>query len=281
MDKDILSILKQAIKEDMGKGDVTTFLIIPQDKIIQAEIIFKQPGVICGLSLVKELFRFLDKDIKFKSKYKDGEKVKSGAKVAYIEGKARVILIAERVALNFISHLSGIATMTREFVEQACSSRVKIIDTRKTIPNLRQLQKYAVKCGGGYNHRFNLNEMVMIKDNHKVAMAGQKSLVDLIRQAKRKTKKIIEVEVENLKEYRQALLGNPNIIMLDNMKLSDIKKAVKIKSKNRRFSKIKLEVSGNVGLENIRKIAKAGVDMISVGSLTHSVRAIDVSLEIK
>lgn len=281
MDKDILSILKQAIKEDAGKSDVTTSSIMPKEKIIRAEIIFKQSGVVCGLSLAKEIFRLLDKDIKFKPSYRDGKKVKSGTKVAYVEGKARSILAAERVVLNFISHLSGIATVTREFVEQAYSSRAKITDTRKTIPNLRHLQKYAVKCGGGYNHRFNLSEMVMIKDNHKVAMARQKSLADLIHQAKRKTKKRIEVEVENLKEYRQALSAKPDIIMLDNMNLPDIKKAVKIKSQDPQFSKIKLEVSGNVGLEDIRRIAKAGVDMISVGSLTHSVRAIDVSLEIR
>jgi len=190
-------------------------------------------------------------------------------------------LSAERTALNFIAHLSGVATLTSEFVRLVKGTSAKIYDTRKTIPNLRNLQKYAVKIGGGYNHRINLNEMVMIKDNHKITMRCQRPLVDLIRQARVKTKKKLEVEVENLKEYYQVLLQKPDIIMLDNMRLSDIRKAARIKSANPQFRNIQLEVSGNMSLKSVRAIAKAGVDMISIGSLTHSVSAVDISLEIK
>jgi len=281
MDKNILSILKQALREDAARGDVTTLFIIPKEKIVRAQIVFKQSGVVCGLFVAKEIFCLLDKNIRLKPKYKDGAKVKSGTSVALVEGKARAILTGERTVLNFLSHLSGIATQTRQFVDRVYPFKARITDTRKTIPNLRKLQKYAIKCGGGYNHRFDLAEMVMIKDNHKISMAGQRTLADLVKRARANTRKMVEVEVENLKEYYQVLSEKPDIIMLDNMRLSDIRNAAKARLANREFKKIKLEVSGNVNLKGVREIAKTGVDMISVGGLTHSVRAIDVSLEIK
>lgn len=276
-----MTILRQALREDVGRVDITTQILVPRKERVGAAIVFKEPAIICGLDLAKNGFRLLDRNILFKTRYQDGDKVKANTKVASLEGRAQAILTAERVVLNFLSHLSGIATLTRKFVDQARPFKVKITDTRKTLPNLRHLQKYAVKCGGGYNHRFSLNEMVMIKDNHKKVRADKSNLTDLIREARKKTGKKIEIEVENLKEYRQALLAKPKIIMLDNMKLRDIKEAVRIKSANSRYRSIILEVSGNVNLKNVRKIAKTGVNMISVGSLTHSPRGIDVSLEIK
>jgi len=281
MDKQIVKILKQALAEDIGRGDVTTNILIPQDKKVRAVILFQESGVICGLEVVKNIFRILDRNISFMTRHKDGDKVKAGVRVATVYGKARAILSAERTALNFLSHLSGIATQTRSSVELTRPFKTKITDTRKTLPNLRLLQKYAVRCGGGYNHRFGLDQMVLIKDNHKEIRLRELGIVGLVKEARKSSgDKKIEIEVENLKEYIETLMARPDIIMLDNMKLSDIKKAVKLRTKDRRFKNIKLEVSGKVSLENIHQIAQAGADMISVGRLTHSPLAIDVSLEI-
>jgi nicotinate-nucleotide pyrophosphorylase (carboxylating) len=281
MDRQSLILLKQALREDIGKGDITTQKLIPEQEKAEAVIIFREPAIICGLDFARAGFRLLDRKMRFTTRYKDGDKVKAGTKVAFLKGRARAILTAERVVLNFLSHLSGIATLTGKFVDQARPFKAKITDTRKTLPNLRHLQKYAVKCGGGYNHRFNLNEMVMIKDNHKQIRAGKTGLAALINEARKKTGKKIDAEVDNLWEYRQALSARPEIIMLDNMKIGDMKKAVKIRSADPRYHSVALEVSGNVGLNNVRQIARSGVDMISVGSLTHSSKGVDVSLEIK
>lgn len=263
-------IIQQALKEDIGKGDITTDMLISPDLKIEAVIIAKEKGVIAGLAVAKEVFKAVDKKIIFKPNTKDAKMVFPSQAVAYIKGRARSILSAERTALNFLSHLSGIATLTGKFSDKVRPYKVKIFDTRKTLPGLRQLQKYAVRSGGGFNHRFSLDDMVLIKDNHIKAMQGCLSLPKVSKGCK------IEIEVNNLKEFKDALKIKPDIIMLDNMKLDDIKKAVKLKKGKKPI----LEVSGGINLKNVSAIARTGIDRISVGALTHSAPALDFSLEI-
>lgn len=282
--KHIKGLITQALREDIGYGDVTTRALIPRQLRVDAVIIAKQTGSIAGLDIAKAVFLQLDKDIKFKAFVQDGNKIKAGKKIARISGSARAILTAERTALNFLGHLSGIATLTRQFVNKVKPYKAKILDTRKTTPGLRVLEKYAVKCGGGHNHRMGLWDEVLIKENHIAVMSYElgvrslKKIIDSVRNKHGKKVKI-EIEVRNLKELKAALAGRPDIIMLDNMSLSIIKKAVKITNEFFKTPNL-LEVSGGVNLANVRRIAKTGVDRISIGSLTHSAPALDVSLEI-
>lgn len=276
-DKESLSLIRSALKEDIGRGDLTTDRFIPKDKIINAILLAKEPCVICGLGIVKTVFKIQDKNIKFKPLVKEGGFSKKGEIVARISGKAKGTLTAERVALNFFTHLSGIATKTRKYVAAVKLYKVKIMDTRKTIPGLRFLEKYAVRVGGGYNHRFKLDEMILVKDNHLKIIGGIGKLKRFGKRYK------AEIEVKNLSEFKAASRLNPDIIMLDNMSAGDIRKAVKIR--NNLFNKAhhkkpRLEASGRITLKNVRKIASTGVDMISVGALTHSVDSVDISLEI-
>lgn len=273
----VREVVINALKEDIGAGDITTDSLIPADKLIKACILAKEESVVCGLNIAKMSFKLRDKNIKFESLTRDGAFVKKDQKIAFISGKARGILAAERVALNFLAHLSGVSTQTRIFVNAARPYRVKILDTRKTTPGLRALEKYAVRIGGGFNHRFSLSEMVLIKDNHLNIIGGVGKL-DLLDRRYR-----VEIEVKNLKELKQALTLEPDIIMLDNMSLSDMHKAVNIRnsySLNPRNPAPKLEASGGITLKNIKEVSACGLDMISIGSLTHSVRAIDLSLEV-
>lgn len=275
------SIIKQALNEDIGRGDITTQILIPRNKKVKAIIFLREEAIVCGIEIAKQVFKALDRYLKLKSYYKDGDRVKAKKTIMEIQGRARAILTGERVALNFLSHLSGIATQTAKFVKKVKPYKVMILDTRKTLPGLRQLQKFAVSCGGGFNHRFGLWDMVLIKDNHKKAQEAKHKIPDLIKRVKQKARnKKIEIEVENLKEFKQALKAKPDIIMLDNMSLGQIKRAVKFLANNYKKTTIKLEVSGNVNLNNVRQIAKTGVDFISVGALTHSAGAIDISLKI-
>lgn len=270
------NLIKQALKEDIGYGDITTNALIPAKQQAKAFIVAKQAGVIAGLNVAKEVFAELDRKIKFKSFVKDGDKVAPGEKIAQISGSARAVLTGERVALNFLAHLSGIATLTRQFVDKAGQYKAEILDTRKTMPGMRLLEKYAVKCGKGSNHRIGLWDGILIKDNH-LAMLGKniKEAVSLVcRKSKHNIK--VEVEVENIKQLKDALAARADIILLDNMAISEIKKAVKLAASSR----VLLEVSGGVNLSNVRRIAKAGVDRISIGALTHSAKALDLSLEI-
>ena len=280
----VIHLVRSSLKEDIGKRDITTGLFIPKDKMAKAVILAKEDCVVCGMEIAKIVFKATDNKIKFKSSAADGQHIKKGKVMARIQGKARSILIAERTALNFLSHLCGIATLTRRFVQAIKPYRVKIMDTRKTIPNLRALQKYAVRIGGGINHRFKLDEMVLIKDNH-LKVIGDRLWVIGFKKIKNKipTKIKKEVEVKTLQEFKQALKIRADIIMLDNMKLSDIKKAVMIRnclSPNTYHPTPKLEASGGITLKNIKKVAATGVDMISVGVLTHSAKSIDISLEV-
>ena len=287
------------LKEDIGRRDLTTQLIIPKDKIIKAVLLAKEPCVVCGMASARLVFKAQDSKIKFYPKVSDGNLVKKGAILAGIEGRAGSILTAERVALNFLSLLSGVATQTRRFVEAVRPYKVKIMDTRKTIPGLRELEKYAVRVGGGYNHRMRLDEMVLIKDNHLKVInpkSDGKVTLRLLRPFGARNDKcgVFQryqipksirgaIEVKNLKEFKEALKLKPDIIMLDNMSIKMMEDAVSLRN---RLSTInyqpstKLEASGGISLKNVRKIAATGVEMISVGALTHSVKSIDMSLEV-
>lgn len=276
-DLEIIDIVKSSLKEDLGTKDITTELIIPKDKFVKAVLLAKEPCVVCGLGVAALVFKVQDKNTKFRPLVSDGDYVKKGKIIARIYGEARSILTAERVALNFLTLLSGISTTTKKFVEAVKPYKVKIMDTRKTFPNLRLLEKYAVRIGGGFNHRLSLDEMTMVKDNHLKVIGG----IDRLSGFSRKYK--VEIEVKNSREFKAALKLKPDIIMLDNTRIKDIQKAVKIRnslSPNTYQGTPKLEASGGINLKNIRKIASTGVDMVSIGELTHSVKSVDISLEI-
>ena len=267
----IKSTVKLALNEDLyPSGDITSGLI-NNDKIITIKLISNQNAIVGGLLFSKEAFSLIDSKIKFIIKKKDGSTVKKGSLVALIKGKAKNILIAERVALNFLSHISGIATKTNKFVKLA-GKKTKICCTRKTIPNLRVLQKYAVKLGGGTNHRFNLSDEYLIKDNH-IACSDLRSLV--LKAIKNKKGKKITVEVDTTKQLKSILGLKFNTVLLDNMNLKNLRDSVKIAKKY-----YQTEASGNVSLKTVRAIASTGVNRISIGSITHSAPAIDFKLEI-
>ena len=267
----IRNIVKLALNEDLyPSGDITSNLI-KNEKIIKAKIITNQNAIIGGLLFAKHAFLLVDKKIKFVAKKKDGSFVKRRSVIATIQGNAQNILIAERVALNFMSHISGIATKTNKFVKLA-GKKCKICCTRKTIPTLRVIQKYAVKLGGGINHRFNLSDEFLIKDNH-IASSDIKKIVTLA--IKNKKGKKITVEVDNLKQLKEIIGLKFNTVLFDNMNIKILKKGVKLAKKY-----YEIEASGNINLKSIKKIATTGVDRISVGSLTHSAQAIDLKIEI-
>ena len=267
----IKSTVKLALNEDLyPSGDITSSLI-KNDKVIIVKLISNQNAIVGGLLFSKEAFSLIDSKIKFIIKKKDGSRVKKGSLVALIKGKAKNILIAERVALNFLSHISGIATKTNEFVKLA-GKKTKICCTRKTIPNLRVIQKYAVKLGGGTNHRFNLSDEYLIKDNH-IASSDLRNLV--LKAIKNKKGKKITVEVDTIKQLKSILGLRFNTVLLDNMNIKNLKDSVKIAKKY-----YETEASGNVSLKTVKAIASTGVDRISVGSITHSAPAVDFKLEI-
>ncbi|WP_069650659.1 carboxylating nicotinate-nucleotide diphosphorylase [Caloranaerobacter ferrireducens] len=271
----IEDIIKNALIEDMNNGDITTDNLIGQDDISEAEIIAKEDGILAGIEIAEITFKLLDKDIQFYRLKEDGQFLRKGDVIAKIKGKTRAILSGERTALNFLQRLSGIATKTRKFVDKVEKYKVRVADTRKTTPGIRVLEKYAVKLGGGSNHRYNLSDAVMIKDNHIRAVGSIERAIKLMREKVSHTVKI-EVEVETIEEFKQALSAGADIIMLDNMSIEKMKEAVSINNK-----KAILEASGNVNIDNIEEVAKTGVDVISVGALTHSVKALDISLNIK
>ena len=267
----IKSTVKLALNEDLyPSGDITSALI-NNDKIVKVKLISNQNAVVAGLSFAKQTFSLIDNKIKFIIKKKDGSKIKKGSIVALVKGKAKNIFIAERVALNFLSHISGIATITNEFVRLA-GKNTKICCTRKTIPNLRVIQKYAVKLGGGTNHRFNLSDEYLIKDNH-IASSDLKTLV--IKAIKNKKGKKITVEVDTIVQLKSILGLKFNTVLLDNMNIKNLKNAVKIAKKF-----YETEASGNINLKTVKAIASTGVNRISVGSITHSATAVDFKLEI-
>jgi nicotinate-nucleotide pyrophosphorylase (carboxylating) len=269
------NIIKQALKEDIGKGDITTKLTVSPKLIATAQIIAKEIGILAGSDVVNKVFQALDPKVKVTFFIKEGKSFKKGSVLALVSGKTQLLHIGERTALNFLCRLSGIATLTRKFVDKVAGTKVKILDTRKTTPNLRILEKYAVKIGGGQNHRFGLYDMILIKDNH-IKTAGGITNAVIRAQKGNKSKLPIEVETKNLTEVKEALQLKVPMIMLDNMNLRQIRKAVKLAK-----SKAKLEVSGGVTLRNVRKFAETGVDFISIGALTHSAPIVDISMKIK
>ena len=267
----IRSTVKRALNEDLyPSGDITSSLV-KNNKIIKIKLLSNENAIVGGLLFAKQAFDLVDNKIKFKIKKKDGSNVKKGSLIATIEGNARNILIAERVALNFLSHISGIATKTNRFVKLA-RKKCKICCTRKTIPNIRVIQKYAVKLGGGTNHRFNLSDEFLIKDNH-IASSNIKNLVTLA--IKNKKGRKITVEVDNVKQLNEIMGLKFNTVLFDNMSVKNLKKGVKIAKKY-----YTTEASGNINLKTVKEVSKTGIDRISVGSITHSANAIDFKIEI-
>ena len=267
----IRNTVKRALNEDLyPSGDITSDLI-KDNKIINIKLLSNQNAIIGGLLFAKNAFDLIDNKIKFIVKKKDGSQVKKGTLIATIRGKAKNILIAERVALNFLSHISGIATETNKFVKLA-GKKTKICCTRKTIPNTRVIQKYAVKLGGGVNHRFNLSDEFLIKDNH----IASSNLYDLVSLAiKNKKGKKITVEVDNLNQLKSIMGLKFNTVLFDNMSIKNLKAGIKIAKKS-----YETEASGNINLKTVKSVAKTGVNRISVGSITHSAKAVDLKLEI-
>jgi nicotinate-nucleotide pyrophosphorylase (carboxylating) len=271
-------IIRNALAEDIGEGDITTLATVPGGVPGKGEFLVKQNGIIAGLEILEVLFKIADPDLKFVKYTEDGSLVNYGQVVARVTGKAVSMLTLERTALNFLQRMSGIATMTGAFVEMIKHTKVKILDTRKTVPGLRGIDKLAVKIGGGTNHRIGLYDMFLIKDNH-IAVAG--SITKAVQACKKFKSQNnisckIEVETTNIEEVKEALNCIPDFIMLDNFQLDDMKKAVKLI-----YGKCLTEASGGIDISTIKEVAETGVDFISVGALTHSVKALDISLEIK
>jgi nicotinate-nucleotide pyrophosphorylase (carboxylating) len=269
--------VRAALEEDLGHGqDVTSEYTIPHGTRATAILNTREPGVLAGLIVALSAFSLIDSDLDMEINAQDGDTLKKGQKIATIIGPAKSILAAERVALNFLSHMSGVASITRKFVEEIEGTGAEICDTRKTLPGLRAFQKYAVHIGGGVNHRFGLDDAVLIKDNHIAIAGGIETALGNAAMLASHMKKI-EIEVESLKQLKEVLeTGGADIVMLDNMNLKDMKKAVEMAQ-----GYVLLEASGGVTLENVKKIAETGVHYISIGALTHSVKALDIGLDIE
>jgi nicotinate-nucleotide pyrophosphorylase (carboxylating) len=280
LEKSIAEIIKLALKEDDVFRDITSDLTIDEKAEIAFQIAPRQDIIFCGEDIIFEVFAQLKKAKKFKNSNldleffaNDGDKIKAKKPILTGRGSSKIILAGERVILNLIQHLSAISTATNEFVQKLNDKNIKILDTRKTLPGLRALQKYAVKIGGGKNHRFSLSEMILIKDNHIAACGSVKKAILNARQGKKK----IEIECDNFAQVKEAVKSAPDIIMLDNMSIAEIKKCTREIRKN---SKILIEVSGGINLENIANYRDLDIDFISIGSLTHSVKAVDIGLDI-
>ena len=271
------TLIDMALDEDIGGGDITSESLIPKNLQAKTTIVAKAEGVLAGVDLAKLVFIKIDSDLKFKAFLRDGTKLNPGDIIATITGNARSILKAERVSLNFLQRLSGIATQTKQYVDLIKDLPVDILDTRKTTPGMRLLEKYAVSMGGGRNHRFNLSDGILIKDNHLASLRAQgMTLQEIVAKAKQKAPKglNVEVEVTNLKEVKEAVSAGADIIMFDNMTPAQMRRAVKIVPAN-----IYTEASGGITLKNVRTVAETGVNYISIGALTHSSKALDISLE--
>jgi nicotinate-nucleotide pyrophosphorylase (carboxylating) len=277
--KELLDILiPLALSEDIGRGDITSKHFIPKNTAVTARIIAKEEAVICGLDIAKEVFKRIDRHVKFHCLVMDGDSVKPGQAVARLKGMATSILAGERTALNILQRLSGISTISREFVKRTKGTKAVILDTRKTTPCFRAIEKYAVRKGGATNHRMGLYDAVLVKDNH---IAANPNIVRDILKSDKGLKK--EIEAGSIKQVRSALEAKASRILLDNMSISELKKAIGIirKSDRERGRKTEIEASGGITLNNVRAVAKTGVDYISVGALTHSPKAVDLSLKIE
>mgnify|MGYP000843882927 FL=1 len=272
-EKRLDNLIALALEEDLPAGDITTEAIVPASLEASAVFLAKEEGVLAGLEIAFRVLTAVDKEVKLAGARQDGYQFSPGDILAQISGRASSILKAERTALNFLQRLSGIATLTRAFVEEVRGTKAVILDTRKTTPGWRELEKYAVRTGGGKNHRLSLSDMMLIKDNH-IRIAG--GITPALKKAKEKARPGLKIEIEatNLQEVKEALQGGADFIMLDNMELEEIRQAVELVS-----GRVPLEVSGKVNLKTVRAIALTGVDFISVGALTHSFRSADISLE--
>lgn len=273
--RQIDKIVLAAFEEDIGTGDITTNTTIPEGRLASGKFIAKEAGVICGMDVAARAFFLADEKIRFEAFVKDGDRVEKGDVIGEINGPAAGILVGERTALNLLQRMSGIATRTAEAVEKIKGTKAKIADTRKTMPMLRVFDKFAVRVGGGSNHRFNLADGILIKDNHIAASGSITAAVTAAKQGAPHTLKV-EVEVETFEQLNEALAAGADIIMLDNMTNEMMKKAVEITA-----GRAKLEASGNMGEKDLREVAETGVDIISIGALTHSVKALDISLKLK
>jgi len=274
---EVHALVRAALAEDVGSGDATTLATVPARAVVTANMVTRGPLVLAGILLAVDAFRQCSPKVRMVFIQFDGRKFPAGTRLLTVRGPARAILTAERVALNFVQRLSGIATLTAQFVAAVRGTRARILDTRKTTPGLRRLEKYAVACGGGTNHRFGLHDMVLIKDNHLAALRGARpnSIAAAVARARRKFPDLlVEVEADALAQVRQAVAAKADMILLDNMTTSNLRKAVKLVG-NRAIT----EASGGVNLNTVRAIAETGVDHISVGALTHSARAVDIALD--
>ena len=269
--KEIEKLIKIGLEEDIGLGDITSRSILSPDDVYVAEILTRENIVLCGLNILKSVFLTLDPDINFSDDtFNDGDNLKNNTKIISIKGKGIALLEGERVALNILQRLCGIATLTKEYVDKA--NPVKILDTRKTTPGLRLFEKYAVSCGGGKNHRFGLYDAVLIKDNHIKAAGGIIKAVEKIKKNYNNSMQI-EVETTNLSEVNDAIIAKSDIIMLDNMSLEDIKKAVNLID-----GRASIEVSGSISIDQLNALSKVNIDFVSIGALTHSSKASDISM---
>ena len=278
MNDNVSDPIINALNEDIGEGDITTEYLVPASQQSSAQIVARESAVIAGTETAAEVFRRVDANLRTSVLTPDGSAIEEGSVILEIQGAARSILKAERVALNFLQRLSGIATLTRQFVEAAGKSRAKILDTRKTTPGLRRLEKAAVVAGGGFNHRFGLYDMVMVKDNHFLGRPDFSELNAVVQRVRQERPNVsIELEADNLEQVRAFLqIEGVAVILLDNMEPSGLREAIAMRKDN----PVKFEASGGVTLKTVRRIAATGVDFISVGALTHSARAIDLSLEL-
>ena len=267
------NLILSALQEDITSEDITTNSVMPQYQLGEVELICKEDGIVAGLDVFKRVFELLDEKTEFDFSCKDGDAVKNGQKLGTVKGDIRVLLSGERTALNYLQRMSGIATYTRKIADLLEGTDTKLLDTRKTTPNMRVFEKYAVKVGGGYNHRYNLSDGILLKDNHIGASGGVKEAVTMAKEYAPFVRKI-EVEVENLDMLREALEAGADIIMLDNMSVEEMKEAVKLCK-----GKAETECSGNVTKENVARLVDIGVDYISSGALTHSSPILDLSLK--
>ena len=274
----IRSVIENALSEDIGPGDITTSLLIAEDQIAEGFITAEEDVIAAGILVAEEVFKTLDPDAVFETLARDGESISAGTKIIRVHGKAKALLTGERVALNFLQRLSGIATLSRRYAEAVKGLPVRIVDTRKTTPGLRVVEKYAVRVGGCWNHRFGLFDGILIKENHIALTSGVGVATNIVRDKSPHTIKV-EVEVKNLEEVREAAEGGADIIMLDNIDIPMMREAVGI-IRNYKDKEIMIEASGCMGLDSVRNVALTGVDLISVGALTHSSSWVNISMDI-
>ncbi|MFH1018420.1 MAG: carboxylating nicotinate-nucleotide diphosphorylase [Pseudomonadota bacterium] len=271
----IKDLIKRALKEDLGRGDITTDAVVPAQQTAKGEFVAKEDLVVAGLEVAEDVLRTVDPKVRLTARVSDGVSVKAGGILLVVEGKTRSILKGERVALNFLARLCGIATLTRKYVERTAGTKAKILDTRKTAPLLRELDKYAVRVGGGFNNRLGLFDAVLIKDNHIAAMGG--SVGVCVRKAReRRPKAPVIVEITSAGQIDEAVSAGATRLLLDNMTDADVERCV-----SKIAGRVEVEVSGGITLERVERLAKLGVNFISVGALTHSPKAADISLELK